>query len=112
MTEHRTAVRVAELLAGWGLSVRSGIGRTGVVTTLEGTRSNVRSIGFRAELNAWATKDARSRGQMINEMIGTLALSRNPVPGSGILKPLDWRNYPVPLLYMDKWAVYYSMSAQ
>lgn len=50
--EHRTAARVAELLAGWGLSVRSGIGGTGVVATLAGMRSNSRSIGFRAELDA------------------------------------------------------------
>jgi amidohydrolase len=50
--EHRTAARIAELLAGWGLSVRSGVGGTGVVATLAGSGSGTRAIGFRAEMDA------------------------------------------------------------
>jgi len=50
--EHRTAARIAALLAGWGLSVRSGVGGTGVVATLTGSGSSARSIGFRAEMDA------------------------------------------------------------
>jgi hippurate hydrolase len=48
--EHRTAARIAELLEGWGLSVRSGVGGTGVVATLAGP--GARMIGFRAEMDA------------------------------------------------------------
>jgi len=48
--EHRTAARIAELLVGWGLSVRSGVGGTGVVATLAGP--GARMIGFRAEMDA------------------------------------------------------------
>jgi amidohydrolase len=50
--EHRTAARIAELLTGWGLSVRSGVGGTGVIATLAGSGNNARSIGFRAEMDA------------------------------------------------------------
>lgn len=50
--EHRTSARIAELLSGWGLSVRSGVGGTGVVATLEGSQSGARAIGFRAEMDA------------------------------------------------------------
>ncbi len=50
--EHRTAARIAELLAGWGLSVRSSVGGTGVVATLPGSGSSARAIGFRAEMDA------------------------------------------------------------
>jgi amidohydrolase len=50
--EHRTAARIAELLEGWGLSVRSGVGGTGVVATLEGSGSGARAIGLRAEMDA------------------------------------------------------------
>jgi amidohydrolase len=50
--EHRTAARIAELLSGWGLSVRSGVGGTGVVATLAGSGNGARAIAFRAEMDA------------------------------------------------------------
>lgn len=50
--EYRTAARIAELLTGWGLSVRTGVGGTGVVGTLRGAGSGERTIGFRAEMDA------------------------------------------------------------
>jgi amidohydrolase len=50
--EHRTAARIAELLAGWGLTVRTGVGGTGVVATLAGSGGETRAIGFRAEMDA------------------------------------------------------------
>ena len=49
--EHRTSARVAELLESWGIAVTRGIGRTGVVGVLEGTRPG-RSIGLRADMDA------------------------------------------------------------
>jgi amidohydrolase len=50
--EHRTAARIAELLAGWELTVRTGVGGTGVVATLAGSGGGARAIGFRAEMDA------------------------------------------------------------
>jgi len=50
--EHRTAARIAELLSRWGLSVRSGVGGTGVVATLAGSGNGARAIAFRAEMDA------------------------------------------------------------
>lgn len=49
--EHRTAARVAELLASWGIAVTRGIGGTGVVGVLEG-RGPGRRIGLRADMDA------------------------------------------------------------
>ena len=52
LQETRTAAYVAGLLRGFGLEVVEGVGGTGVVATLRGTRTGGRSIGFRAELDA------------------------------------------------------------
>ena len=49
--EHRTAAKVAELLNDFGVSVHSGIGRTGVVGILENGKSG-RTIGLRADMDA------------------------------------------------------------
>ncbi|MGP1394203.1 MAG: M20 aminoacylase family protein [Inquilinaceae bacterium] len=49
--EHRTSARVAELLEGWGIAVTRGLGKTGVVGVLDGTRPG-RSIGLRADMDA------------------------------------------------------------
>jgi amidohydrolase len=49
--EHRTSARVAELLEGWGVTVTRGIGKTGLVGVLNGTRRG-RSIGLRADMDA------------------------------------------------------------
>ena len=49
--EHRTSEKVAELLAGFGLEVHRGVGRTGVVGILQ--RGNgEKCIGLRADMDA------------------------------------------------------------
>ena len=49
--EHRTSARVAELLESWGAKVERGVGGTGVVGVIEGSRPG-RSIGLRADMDA------------------------------------------------------------
>ena len=49
--EHRTAGIVADLLERWGITVTRGIGGTGVVGVLDGTRPG-RTIGLRADMDA------------------------------------------------------------
>ncbi|WP_159993844.1 M20 aminoacylase family protein [Roseomonas sp. 18066] len=50
--EVRTSGIVAEKLEAWGLEVHRGIGRTGVVGVLRGSRPGNRSIGLRADMDA------------------------------------------------------------
>ncbi len=50
--EHATAALVAEVLTGLGLEVTTGIGRTGVVGTLQGRGGPGRRIGLRADMDA------------------------------------------------------------
>jgi hippurate hydrolase len=50
--ETRTSARVAELLSGWGIKVRTGVGGTGVIGTLPGRRPGHDAIGFRADMDA------------------------------------------------------------
>ena len=51
--EVRTAELVAERLAGWGIEVHRGIGKTGVVGVLHGSRGpGRRAIGLRADMDA------------------------------------------------------------
>jgi hippurate hydrolase len=49
--EDRTAARVAALLAGWGIPVVRGVGRTGVVGVLKRGQGK-RAIGLRADMDA------------------------------------------------------------
>ncbi len=49
--EVRTSGIVAELLAGWGIEVTRGIGETGVIGVLQGSRPG-RTIGLRADMDA------------------------------------------------------------
>lgn len=49
--EHRTAAMVAWLLSGWGYSVTTGIGGTGVVGQLQRGRGG-RRLGLRADMDA------------------------------------------------------------
>ncbi|MBX2879632.1 MAG: amidohydrolase [Granulosicoccus sp.] len=51
MEEVRTSGIVANLLEQWGVTVHTGIGKTGVVGVLEG-KSTGRSIGLRADMDA------------------------------------------------------------
>lgn len=55
--EERTAAIVAEKLEGWGITVHRGIGKTGVVGVLEGTKPG-KSIGLRADMDALAMEEA------------------------------------------------------
>ncbi len=55
--EHRTAGRCATELEKLGIPVRRGVGRTGVVGTLEGGRGPGPVIAFRAEMDALAMQD-------------------------------------------------------
>ncbi|WBV43840.1 amidohydrolase [Pseudoroseomonas cervicalis] len=50
--EHRTAALVAGKLREWGIAVTEGIGGTGVVGTLKGSRPGQRAIGLRADMDA------------------------------------------------------------
>lgn len=50
--EVRTSQIVAELLEKWGIEVHRGIGKTGVVGVLEGTKGPGKSIGLRADMDA------------------------------------------------------------
>jgi amidohydrolase len=52
--ETRTAALVAERLRGWGIEVHEGIGRTGVVGVVRGSRPGNRAIGLRADMDALA----------------------------------------------------------
>jgi len=57
--EVRTADIVAEKLAGWGLDVHRGLGKTGVVGTLRAGSSN-RAIGLRADMDALPVDELNS----------------------------------------------------
>ncbi len=50
--EVRTSGIVAEKLASWGIEVHRGIGKTGVVGVLHGTKGPGRRIGLRADMDA------------------------------------------------------------
>lgn len=52
-TENRTSAKVAEYLRSWGVNeVHEGIGGTGVVGILRGTKPGNRRIGLRADMDA------------------------------------------------------------
>src|ERR1700722_1577380 len=50
--EHRTAELVAGLLRQWDIEVQTGVGGTGVVGTIRGTRGAGLSLGLRADMDA------------------------------------------------------------
>ena len=56
--EVRTAGIVAALLRDWGIKVHEGLGKTGVVGTLKGTRAGQRAIGLRADMDALHIQEA------------------------------------------------------
>jgi amidohydrolase len=51
LQEVRTAALVAEKLKEWGITHQTGIGRTGVVATIQGKRPGQRAIGLRADMD-------------------------------------------------------------
>lgn len=50
--ENRTADMVAKQLSSWGIAVHRGLGKTGVVGSIQGTLGAGRSIGLRADMDA------------------------------------------------------------
>lgn len=58
--EHETARRIAELLKGGGLAVRTGIGGTGVLADLEGTAPGPRLL-IRADMDALPISEQTGR---------------------------------------------------
>ncbi|SDV47608.1 M20 aminoacylase family protein [Chitinasiproducens palmae] len=56
---HRTAAFVADKLEAWGFDVTRGVGRTGVVGTLQAGRST-RAIGLRADMDALPIHEANT----------------------------------------------------
>jgi hippurate hydrolase len=50
--ENRTADIVAARLTEWGIPIHRGLGKTGVVGTLKGSRAGQRSIALRADMDA------------------------------------------------------------
>ncbi|MEO4000452.1 M20 aminoacylase family protein [Mesorhizobium sp. CAU 1732] len=50
--EVRTSTLVASKLREWGIEVHEGIGRTGVVGVLKGSRPGQRNVGLRADIDA------------------------------------------------------------
>ena len=55
--EHRTSERCAVELERLGITVRRGVGRTGVVGTLDGGGGGTSVVAFRAEMDALAMQD-------------------------------------------------------
>ena len=55
--EHETAALVADRLQGWGYDVHRGVGGTGVVAVLQGSRQGPR-LGLRADLDALPITEA------------------------------------------------------
>src|SRR3712207_330570 len=51
LQEERTSDVVAGLLAGWGIEVHRGVGKTGVVRVLQGRGGNYRRIGLRPDMD-------------------------------------------------------------
>lgn len=55
--EHATARFVAEKLRSYGIEVTEGVGGTGVIGVLHGSRDDGRSIGLRADMDALAIEE-------------------------------------------------------
>jgi hippurate hydrolase len=58
MEEVRTSALVARHLREWGVEVTEGVGRLGVVGTIQGTRPGQRVIGLRADMDALPIPEA------------------------------------------------------
>jgi hippurate hydrolase len=56
--EVRTSSIVADKLRSWGVDVSLGLGRTGLVGTIRGSRPGSRSIGLRADMDALPINEA------------------------------------------------------
>ncbi|MGQ0710227.1 MAG: M20 aminoacylase family protein [Rhodoferax sp.] len=57
--EQRTSAVVAQALRGWGIEVHTGLGSTGVVGLVRGTRAGgTRAVGLRADMDALPMQEA------------------------------------------------------
>jgi amidohydrolase len=54
MEETRTSALVADKLRSWGIDTVAGVGKFGVVGTIQGKRPGTKSIGLRADMDALA----------------------------------------------------------
>jgi amidohydrolase len=59
--EVRTSDLVANFLAGLGMEIHRGLGKTGVVGTLKGRQEGPRSIGLRADMDALFIREATGK---------------------------------------------------
>jgi hippurate hydrolase len=60
--EIRTSGIVADRLGSWGIEVHRGIGKTGVVGILKGSRGEGRTIGLRADMDALPMEERTNLG--------------------------------------------------
>ena len=56
--EKRTSSIVAEKLQGWGIEVHRGLGGTGVIGIVKGSKDSGRRIGLRADMDALPMEEA------------------------------------------------------
>jgi amidohydrolase len=59
--ETRTAQRVADQLAGWGIEVHRGLAKTGVVGVIRGRKESVKAIGLRADMDCLPMHETAAR---------------------------------------------------
>jgi len=59
--ESRTAQRVADQLATWGIEVHRGLAKTGVVGVIQGRRPSQRAVGLRADMDCLPMHETAQR---------------------------------------------------
>ena len=59
--EARTAQRVADQLAGWGIEVHRGLAKTGVVGVIRGRKAGAKAIGLRADMDCLPMHETAAR---------------------------------------------------
>jgi len=59
--EARTAQRVADQLAGWGIEIHRGLAKTGVVGIIPGRKPGGRAIGLRADMDCLPMHETAAR---------------------------------------------------
>jgi amidohydrolase len=59
--EARTAQRVADQLAGWGIEVHRGLAKTGVVGVIPGRKASAKAVGLRADMDCLPMHETATR---------------------------------------------------
>jgi hippurate hydrolase len=59
--EARTAQRVADQLAGWGIEVHRGLAKTGVVGIIPGRKASAKAVGLRADMDCLPMHETATR---------------------------------------------------